>query len=113
MKKLMAVLAAVMMMACCASGFAAGNSLTKGEAMQAALDYSGLKADQVTFTKVQMDRDDGRQIYEIEFICNGTEYEMKVDVFTGRIFDADRDHFDRYDYDDDYDDDWDDWFDWD
>ena len=112
MKKLMAVIVAVMMMVGCASAFAAGNTMTREEAMQAALDYAGLKAEQVTFTKVQMDRDDGRQVYEIEFVCNGIEYEMDVDIHTGRIYDTDRDYFDRYDHDD-YDDDWDDWFDFD
>ena len=80
------------------------------EAMQAALDYAGLKAEQVTFTKVQMDRDDGRQVYEIEFVYNGIEYEMNVDILTGRIFDTDKDHFDRYDR---HDHDWDDLFDFD
>ena len=110
MKKLMAVIVAVMMMAGCVSAFAAGNPMTEEEAMQAALDYAGLKAEQVTFTKVQMDRDDGRQVYEIEFVYNGIEYEMNVDILTGRIFDTDKDHFDRYDR---HDHDWDDLFDFD
>ena len=112
MKKLMAVIVAVMMVVGCASVFAAGNAMTKEEAMQAALDYAGLKAEQVTFTKVLMDHDDGRQVYEIEFVCNGIEYEMDVDVLTGRIFDTDRDYFDRYDHDD-HDFDLDDIFDFD
>ena len=112
MKKLMAVIVAVMMTVGCASAFAAGNAMTKEEAVQAALDYAGLKAGQVTFTRVQMDRDDGRQVYEIKFVCNGIEYEMDVDVLTGRIYDTDQDCFDRYDHDD-HDDDWDDWFDFD
>ena len=112
MKKLMAVIVAVMMMVGCASAFAAGNAMTKEEAMKAALDYAGLEAGQVTLTRVQMDRDDGRQVYEIEFVCNGIEYEMDVDMLTGRICDTDQDRFDRYDHDD-HDDDWDDWFDFD
>ena len=94
MKKLMAVIVAVMMMAGCVSAFAAGNPMTEEEAMQAALDYAGLKAEQVTFTKVQMDRDDGRQVYEIEFVYNGIEYEMNVDRHDhdwDDLFDFDRD----------------------
>lgn len=119
MKKLAAVVVAVMMMAGCASAFAAGGMMTKDEAMQAALNYAGLKAEQVTFTKVHQDLDDGRQVYEIKFVCNGVEYEMDVDVLTGRIFDADRDYFEGYGYGyghrdhDDFDDDWDDFFDFD
>jgi uncharacterized membrane protein YkoI len=112
MKKLMAIITALMVMAGCAFAFAAETTLTREEAMQAALDYAGLKAEQVSFTRIQMDLDDGRRIYEIEFIYNGIEYEMDVDIYTGRVFEADRDCFDRYDYDD-HDDDWDDWFDFD
>ena len=107
MKKLVAVIAAVMMMVCGVSAFAAGNALTKEQAMQAALDYAGLKADQVTVTKCHQDYDDGRQVWEIEFVHNGIEYEMNVDMQTGRIFDADRDCFDHFDHDDHDDDDFD------
>ena len=114
MKKLVAVIVAVMMMAGCFSALAAG-SMTKEQAMQAALDYAGLKADQVTFTWVEKDWDDGREVYEVKFVSGGIEYEMNVDILTGRICDADRDHFDRYDDHDRYDrdGDWDDWFDFD
>jgi len=108
MKKLVAVIAALMMMVSGVSAFAAGNTLTREEAMKAALDYAGLTADQVTFTKVVQDRDDGRLVWEIEFFCGGTEYDMDVDARSGRISDFDRDRFDGYDRDDD-----DDWFDFD
>ena len=101
MKKLVAVIAAVVMMVCGVSALAAGKTLTREEAMKAALDYAGLNAEQVTFTKVQRDRDDGRQVWEIEFISGGIEYEMDVDLITGRITDTDRDRFDGFDYDDD------------
>ena len=108
MKKLVAMIVAVMMMAGCISAFAAG-SMTKEQAVQAALDYAGIKADQVTFTRVHRDMDDGRQVYEVEFVAGGIEYDVNVDIRTGRVFDVDRDHFDRYDDNDD----WDDWFDFD
>ena len=114
MKKLVAVIVAVMMMAGCISALAAG-SMTKEQAMQAALEYTGLKAEQVTFTWVEKDWDDGREVYEVKFVSGGIEYEMNVDILTGRIYDADWDHFDRYDDHDRYDrdGDWDDWFDFD
>ena len=110
MKKLVAVIVAVMMMAGCISALAAG-SMTKEQAMQAALEYTGLKAEQVTFTWVEKDWDDGREVYEVKFVSGGIEYEMNVDIRTGRIYDADRDHFDRDDDDDRFD--RDDWFDFD
>ena len=114
MKKLMAVIVAVMMAAGCVTAFAAGNPMTKEEAMQAALDYAGLKAEQVTFSTIHQDYDDGRRQWDITIVANGIEYEFEIDMLTGRIFEADRDHFDRYD-DDDHDDwdDFDDFFDFD
>ena len=110
MKKLVAVIVAVMMIAGCISALAAG-SMTKEQAMRAALDYAGLKAERVTFTWVEKDWDDGREVYEVKFVSGGIEYEINVDILTGRIYDADRDHFDRYDDDDRFD--RDDWFDFD
>ena len=107
MKKLAAVIVAVMMMVGCVSAFAAGAPMTKEAAMQAVLDYSGLTADQVTFTKVCQDYDDGRMEWDIEFVSHGIEFEFEVDINTGRIREADRDYADRYDDDDRYDHDFD------
>ena len=114
MKKLMAVIVAVMLAAGCVSAFAAGNPMTQEEAMQAALDYAGLKAEHVTFSTIHQDYDDGRRQWDITIVVNGIEYEFEIDMLTGRVFEADRDHFDRYD-DDDHDDwdDFDDFFDFD
>ena len=112
MKKMMAGLLAVMLMVCCVSAMAQGRALTKEEAMKTAAEYAGLREDQVRFTRVRLDWDDGRQVYEIEFVCDGVEYEMDVDVQTGRVTDFSRERYDRHDGHD-WDDDWDDWFDFD
>ena len=116
MKKLVAMLMAVLMMVGCVSAFAADGTMTKEEAMQTALDYAGLKAESVTFTRVHRDMEDGRAVYEIEFVSGSVEYEMNIDIKTGRVFDAERDYFEGRGFDDryaDYDDGWDDFFDFD
>lgn len=118
MKKLTAmVLALVMVLALAAGAFAAGR-LTKDEAKKIALDKAGVTAAEATFTKAKLDYDDGREEYEFEFYANGREFEVDVDVNTGRVvkFDVERcyrDFDDRYerDYDDYYD--FDDWYDFD
>ena len=134
MKKLTAmVLALVMVLALAAGAFAAGR-LTKDEAKKIALDKAGVTAAEATFTKAKLDYDDGREEYEFEFYANGREFEVDVDANTGRVvkFDVERcyrdfddryerDYDDRYDfdyddrYDRDYDDryDFDDWYDFD
>ena len=109
MKKLIAVFAALMMMVCgCTSVFAEQAACTREEAVEIALEYAGLKENQVTLTKAQMDREDGRRVWEIEFFCNGTEYDFDVDMFSRQVLKAERD----WDHDRDWDDDWYDWDDW-
>ena len=139
MKKAIAmVMAVVMMLALGTTAFADNGPLTVEQAKQAALNYAGVNASEAAFTKAYKGFDDGREVYEIEFYANNTEYDMDVDVFTGRItdfsteyhgvpanggygcwdddmYDWDRDWDDRYDWDDmyDHDHDWDDMYDWD
>ena len=113
MKKLIAVaLVAIMMVCGCAAACAEQKALTPEEAKTIVLNYAGLTADQVTFTKCREDRDDGRMVYEIEFFANGVEYDFDVDIYTGRITDSDRD-YDRDDRYGDHDFDLDDIFDFD
>ena len=138
MKKMFAaVMVLVMMLAFGVTAFAEGQGLTLDQAKQAALDFAGVRANDATFTKAYQDWDDGRLVYEIEFYANGTEYDMNVDVNTGRITDFSTEYHGGYtqptynsqptygtqpyggygDWDDMYDHDWDDvfddWFDWD
>ena len=113
MKKLVAMILAVLMMVGCVSAFAAEGTLTKEEAVKTALEFAGVKEDQVTVLNVHRDLDDGREVFEIKFVANKVEYEMNVDIRTGRVFDADRDYYDWDDFDDryeDFDEVWDDFF---
>ena len=68
-------------------------AITLDAAKQIALAKVGMKEDQVRFTKVHLDTDDGRAVYEIEFKANGMEYEFDIDAASGAIveFDADLD----------------------
>lgn len=70
-------------------------SITVEEAKTIALNHAGLTADAVTFVKAKQDYDDGRLVYEIEFVTssgNGyLEYDYEIDAATGSIL--------SYDYD--------------
>ena len=128
------VMTVIMMLTLSASAFAWSGPLTLNEAKKAALDYVGVNESEATFMTAHKCRDDGRHVYEIEFFCNDTKYDLDVDAQTGSVTDFstefhsgscvqslagtryDRDDWDdRYDYDwdDRYDCDWDDSFEWD
>lgn len=63
-------------------------SLDKAKSI--ALENAGVKADAVTFTKAQLDYDDGASYYEIEFYNNSYKYEYDIDM-SGNIISYDRD----------------------
>lgn len=50
-----------------------------------ALEHAGLSADSVTYSKTELDMDDGLMVYEIEFYCDGKEYEYKLLASDGSI----------------------------
>ena len=121
MKKVLAmVMAVVMMLALGTTAFADNAPLTVEQAKQAALNFAGVTASEAAFTKAYKGYDDGREVYEIEFYANNTEYDMDVDVYTGRITDFSTEYhgvqavggYGFWD-DDMYDHDWDDRYDWD
>jgi len=115
MKKVTAmVLALVMVLALTAGAFAAGR-VTKEEAKQIALNKAGVTEAEATFTKARLDYDDGREEYEFEFFANNTEFDIDVDANTGRVVKFDVERYGRDYYDFDYDDryDFDDWYDFD
>ena len=97
MKKAVAmVLVVVMMLAFGVNAFAANGPLTVEQAKQVALDYAGVKAADATFTKAHRDYDNGREVYEIEFYVGSTEYDMDVDVLTGKVTDFSVDYHGMY-----------------
>ena len=65
--------------------------ITLDEAKAIALEHAGFAADQVVFTKSELDYDDGTAEYEIEFKANGLEYEYTINAFTGKIVEYDID----------------------
>ena len=98
MKKLFTAIAigTMMMAAGAVSTFAAG--ITQEEAKQIAVSAAGADADQIVFTKTLNELDDGRDIFEIDFIIPGeVRYEFDIDVNTGKIIDKDMDLWDDVD----------------
>lgn len=64
------------------TGTAPGVDLEAAKA--AALDHAGVSAAAV-FTKAKLDREDGLQVYEIEFYTSTHEYEYEISAATGAV----------------------------
>ena len=63
-----------------------GGTITEEEALGFALKKAGLKKEQLDLMKkIELDYEHGRKIYEIEFYCNGLEYEFDIDAETGKV----------------------------
>ena len=71
---------------------ASDGQVTLEEAKEIALNHAGLTADGVTFIKGKLERDDGKEKYDIEFYTSDfKEYDYEIDPQTGEIL--------SYDYD--------------
>ena len=71
-------------------------TISESKAKQVAVKDAGFKESQVTFTKVQLETDDGRLEYEIDFNKEQFEYDYEIDATTGDIISADKDINDNY-----------------
>ncbi len=76
------------------SGTASGSSSLIGEekARELVLQDAGISASAATFTQSELEQDDGRWEFEIDFFANGTEYEYTVDAQNGTILKRDSDY---------------------
>lgn len=55
------------------------------KAKTAALAHAGLAGKEVSFTKVEFDRDDGVSLYEVKFRYENTKYEYEINALTGAV----------------------------
>lgn len=59
----------------------------KEKAEQIALGHAQLTKEQVKYVKNELDKDDGRWEYQIEFKYGNKEYEYEINAYTGEIID--------------------------
>lgn len=71
------------------SGSGASSVIEESRAKDIALQDAGVSASAATFTQMELERDDGRWEYEIDFYANGTEYEYTIDAQSGTILKRD------------------------
>ena len=64
------------------------NLITDEEAVAAALAHAGLTEDEAVYLELELEYDDGRYEYEIDFYAGNMEYGYKVDATDGTILEA-------------------------
>ena len=67
-------------------------TLTEAEAIAAALAHAKLTEEEVTELRARLDRDDGRQHWEVRFRSGDWEYDYDIDRNTGAVLEWDRDY---------------------
>ncbi len=72
----------------------AASIITAAKAKSIALNHAGLSASEVTFIKVERDRDNGVQVYEVEFCKGNYEYDYEINAETGKIIEWDKEYDD-------------------
>ena len=66
------------------------------KALEKALNHAGVKKSDIRNLETELDKDDGRWIYEIEFDVNQWEYDYDIDAFTGKVLSYEKDEDDDY-----------------
>ena len=69
----------------------ANGYIGKESAKNIALGYSNLLAKDMTFIRAELDYDDGRWVYDVEFYTDNKEYDFEIDATTGKVLDVDYD----------------------
>ncbi len=59
--------------------------ISKADARSRALQDAGVKAGDATFTKTKLDYENGKQVYEIEFVTATMEYDYELDAESGAV----------------------------
>lgn len=60
------------------------------EAKKAALADAGVKAADAAYTKAELEEDDGRIYYDVEFKTTSAKYEYEIDGYTGKVLEKEK-----------------------
>ena len=64
--------------------------ITASDAKDAALKHAGLTEAQVSDVDIDLDRDNGKLIYEVDFNSGNIEYDYDINAETGEVISSDK-----------------------
>lgn len=67
------------------------NFIGETQAQEIALEKAGITSDDVIFDRIELDRDDGVWMYEVEFRKDRTEYDAEIKADDGTVLSWDVD----------------------
>ncbi len=67
-----------------------GSYIGEAKAKEIALSRAGVSADAISRYQIELDRENGMMVYEVEFHSGNYEYSFDIDATTGQILDHDR-----------------------
>lgn len=70
---------------------AVSQEITQEQAKAIALEHAGAAEADVVFYRAEPDRDDGRNVYDVEFYVGNTEYDYEIAADTGEVLSYDSD----------------------
>ncbi|MDO4608589.1 MAG: PepSY domain-containing protein [Clostridia bacterium] len=70
------------------------DKITPDEAKTTALSHAGLNAGDVKFLKAELDRENGKLVYDVEFEQGRVEYDYEIDAVSGAILKFDKEYDD-------------------
>ena len=68
----------------------AAKAISQSEAKEIAFAHAGVSAAQVTDFAIEVDTDDGKTVYELDFRVSSTEYDYEIDAASGKILKAEK-----------------------
>ena len=71
-----------------------GAGITEQQALQIALKDAKVAQNAISRTRIKRDRENGRNVFEVEFHVGRTEYNYDIDATTGAIVERDVDNDD-------------------
>lgn len=87
-KTVLLVLAVVLAIAVCGCALGGKKMIGKEAALQVALEDAGFTSEEVRDIDIELDRTLTSARYEVDFEAGRTEYEYKIDAYTGEILSA-------------------------
>lgn len=71
-----------------------GNYIGQEKAKQIALEHAGVAQDSLRKLEIDLDREHGVMVYEVEFDANGYEYSYDINASTGQVLKYEKEYDD-------------------